>query len=64
MENEDTKLLEIANRRLRRIRAILTDSAVEIKSESGAVLRYEAHLDEEEFRTLMNLCSGLGHDDN
>jgi aminopeptidase C len=62
--SECSDLLALANNRLREIHAILTDQAIELQEANGAVTGYTAQLDQETFRTLMNLSDGLGHDES
>ena len=57
-------LLALANKRLRRIHAILTDQAISTVDGNGAVTGYIAHLDKETYRELWNLSDGLHHDES
>ena len=55
--------LTMANGRLRKIHAILTDQAIEVLNCNGAVIGYTAQLNEETFKQLMNLSNGVNQDE-
>lgn len=63
-EVNTSELLSLANSRMRRIHAILTDQAIEWKDANGVITGYTAQIDQKTFRELLSLSNGLGHDEN
>jgi hypothetical protein len=64
LNSELNMLLALANTRMRKIHAILTDQAIEWVDFNGAVTGYTAQIDQETFKRLMNLSNGLKHDES